>query len=82
MPVVVMAGDGDRVVSHNHAERLHATIQGSTLQIIAGAGHMVHHVATPQVVQAIAQVTSGSSEGRVVGPGKLSSSPENVPEAA
>ena len=26
MPVVVMAGGGDMVVSHRHAERLHATI--------------------------------------------------------
>ena len=83
MPVVVMAGDGDMVVSHRHAERLHATIRGSALQIVPGVGHMVHHVATPQVVQAIVQVSGGSSERTPTGqPGNTPSSPHNVPAAA
>ena len=56
MPVVLIAGDRDLVVSHRHAERLHAAVQGSDLQIVPGVGHMVHHVATPQIVQAIEQV--------------------------
>lgn len=57
LPVAIMAGDGDKVVSHRLAERLRAAIPGSTLRIVKGAGHMVHHVATDQVVEAILAVT-------------------------
>lgn len=56
LPVVIMAGDGDKVVSPRHAERLRAAISGSTLRIFEGAGHMVHHVATDQVVETIGSV--------------------------
>ena len=54
--MTIMAGDGDRVVSYRLAERLNAAISGSSLQIIQGAGHMVHHVADDQVVEAILTV--------------------------
>ncbi len=57
MPVAIMAGDGDKIVSHRLAERLRTLIPGSSLQIVTGAGHMVHHVATDQVVDAILAVT-------------------------
>jgi pimeloyl-ACP methyl ester carboxylesterase len=53
LPVTIMAGDGDKIVSHQLSERLQPTISGSTLLIVEGAGHMVHHVATDQVAQAI-----------------------------
>src|SRR5215213_9503150 len=53
LPVAILAGDGDKIVSPRLAERLRAAIPGSSLQIVAGAGHMVHHVATDQVVEAI-----------------------------
>jgi pimeloyl-ACP methyl ester carboxylesterase len=53
MPVAIMAGAGDKVVSRRLAERLRAVIPGSSLQIIGGAGHMIHHVATERVVRAI-----------------------------
>jgi pimeloyl-ACP methyl ester carboxylesterase len=83
IPVLIMAGSGDLVVSHRHAERLHATILGSALQIVPGAGHMVHHVATTQVIQAIAQVASSSGESTLISqPRKLAPSPGDVPEAA
>ena len=62
IPVVIMAGDGDLVVGHSHAERLHAAVRGSELQIIPGVGHMVHHVATPQIVQTIEQVARSAGE--------------------
>ena len=65
IPTVVMAGDGDMVVSHRHAERLHARNRGSALQIVPGVGHMVHHVATPHVVQAIVQVSGGCRGDRL-----------------
>lgn len=53
LPVAIMAGDGDKIVSPRHAERLRAAISSSTLQIIEGVGHMIHHVATDQVVETI-----------------------------
>jgi pimeloyl-ACP methyl ester carboxylesterase len=83
MPVVIMAGAGDLVVSHRHAERLHATIQRSALQIVPGAGHMIHHIATSQVVQAITEVTGSSAVGTPSDkPGEHAPPPGNVPEAA
>jgi pimeloyl-ACP methyl ester carboxylesterase len=62
LPVAIMAGDGDKIVSHRLAERLHATIPGSTLQIIEGAGHMVHHVATDRVVEVILAVAGSAGD--------------------
>ena len=53
MPVLIMAGRGDKVVRKRSAERLHAAIPGSVLHVIEGAGHMVHHSAPRQVVAAI-----------------------------
>jgi pimeloyl-ACP methyl ester carboxylesterase len=61
MPVSIVAGDGDKIVSHDLAERLHATIPGSTLLVIRGAGHMVHHVAPEQVANAIESVVASSA---------------------
>jgi pimeloyl-ACP methyl ester carboxylesterase len=61
LPVVIMAGDGDKIVSHRLGERLRATISGSTLLIVKGAGHMVHHVATDQVAEAILAVAKTAS---------------------
>ncbi|MDO9713235.1 alpha/beta fold hydrolase [Paracraurococcus lichenis] len=60
MPVTIMAGDGDKIVSHRLSERLAAAIPGSTLHIISGAGHMVHHVATDRVVAAILTTESAA----------------------
>lgn len=53
MPVLIMAGRGDKVVFKRNAERLHAAIAGSVLRIVEGAGHMVHHSAPRQVVEAV-----------------------------
>lgn len=54
MPVVIMAGDGDRLVdTHAHSERLHHALPHSVFHVTHGAGHMVHHVAQDQVMEAI-----------------------------
>ena len=45
LPVVVIAGGGDRVVFKRRSEQFAAKIRGSVLQIVKGAGHMVHHLA-------------------------------------
>nr|MCV4210351.1 alpha/beta hydrolase [Roseomonas sp. SXEYE001] len=60
MPVFIMAGDGDKVVFKRSAERLHARIPGSDLQIVQGAGHMVHHLAARQVQAAIKALSTSA----------------------
>jgi len=61
MPVAIVAGEGDKVVGSEHAKRLRGVVPDSTLRIVEGVGHMVHHVATQQVVEAIEEV-AGKSE--------------------
>lgn len=61
MPVVILAGDGDKVVSKRSSERLAATIPGSALEIVRGAGHMLHHVAPGDVARAVARMTQGNT---------------------
>ena len=60
MPVAIVAGDGDKVVSPDHAERLRGAVPNGTLRVVEGAGHMVHHVATEQVLEAIEDVAKRS----------------------
>src|SRR5215212_5111272 len=63
LPVVIIAGDGDKVVFKRRSEQLRDSIPGSLLQIIKGAGHMVHHLAPRQVAEAVESVaeTAGAS---------------------
>jgi pimeloyl-ACP methyl ester carboxylesterase len=63
LPVMIIAGAGDKVVFKRMSERLHAVLSNSALHIIEGAGHMVHYFAPRQVVAAIESVTALS--GRV-----------------
>jgi pimeloyl-ACP methyl ester carboxylesterase len=58
LPVTIIAGDGDKVVFKRMSERLAGAIPKSTLQIVRGAGHMVHYFAPQQVVQAIEGVAA------------------------
>ncbi|MFC0386415.1 alpha/beta fold hydrolase [Muricoccus vinaceus] len=62
MPVAIIAGDGDKVVFKRAAERLHGEIPGSTLEIVRGAGHMVHHLAARQVARAVQSVSPGRGQ--------------------
>ena len=62
LPVAIMAGDGDKIVSFRLAKRLRATIPGSTLQIVPGVGHMVHHTAPDQVAATILAVAGASGD--------------------
>jgi pimeloyl-ACP methyl ester carboxylesterase len=55
VPTMIIAGADDRYVSPQaNALRLHREIAGSELVLVPGAGHMVHHVATSEVMDAIA----------------------------
>jgi len=42
----IMAGEADKIAFKRRAEQLAAAVKGIVLQIIAGAGHMVHHEGT------------------------------------
>jgi pimeloyl-ACP methyl ester carboxylesterase len=56
MPVVIMAGDGDRYVdTHAQSEKLHRELPHSTFHVVHGAGHMVHHLALVETMAAIQQ---------------------------
>lgn len=55
VPTTILAGEGDRVVFKEKAEWLHRVIPGSTLQVMPGVGHMLHHVMPDLVVAAIRQ---------------------------
>jgi pimeloyl-ACP methyl ester carboxylesterase len=63
LPVVIIAGDGDKIVFKRRSEQLRESIPGSVLLIVKGAGHMVHHVAARQVAEAIESV-AGPSRAR------------------
>ena len=69
LPVIIIVGDGDRIVFKRRSEHLRAILPGSVLQIVKGAGHMVHHVATEQVVQAIESVVEATRDPRAAGSG-------------
>jgi pimeloyl-ACP methyl ester carboxylesterase len=56
LPVAIIAGDGDKIVFPRAAEQLRDCIEGSTLTIVEGAGHMVHHLAPEKVAEAITNI--------------------------
>jgi pimeloyl-ACP methyl ester carboxylesterase len=62
LPVVIMAGEGDKVVFKRRAEQLKAAVRGSVLHVVQGAGHMIHYQATRQVAEAIETVVEQSSQ--------------------
>ncbi len=68
------------------AERLHAAIPGSVLRIVEGAGHMVHHSAPREVVEAIRLIAGTFAKlpaGALRVPAMpLPAAPEGLAEAA
>jgi pimeloyl-ACP methyl ester carboxylesterase len=58
IPITIMAGTEDRIVDpESHAEWFHDQIPGSDLQLVSGAGHMVHYAVPDQVADAIDAVS-------------------------
>jgi pimeloyl-ACP methyl ester carboxylesterase len=54
VPLTIISGSEDRMAYvSKHAQRLHAELPESELQLISGAGHMVHHAAPEQVMEAV-----------------------------
>jgi pimeloyl-ACP methyl ester carboxylesterase len=57
MPVAIVSGGGDRIVEPDrHSLRLHREIPHSTYAVLPGVGHMIHHVALDDVVEAVEAV--------------------------
>ena len=56
-PVVLVWGEADGVTPVAIAQRLHAEIPGSQLEIVPGAGHLLLEDAPDRVVAAIMKVT-------------------------
>lgn len=53
-PVLLISGDGDKIVSFEHqSRRLARELLGGQIKIIRGAGHMVHHTARDEVAASI-----------------------------
>jgi pimeloyl-ACP methyl ester carboxylesterase len=61
IPVAIMTGDGDKIIGREQADKLGREIPDGTLQILHGIGHMIHHVATQEVVDAIEEVARKSA---------------------
>ena len=63
-PVAILAGDADAVVDLKaQAQRLHAAVPGSMLDVFAGTGHMTHHADPARVVRAIDFVSGTDQTG-------------------
>jgi pimeloyl-ACP methyl ester carboxylesterase len=57
LPVAILSGDDDRIVDPgSQAERLRDAIPGSTLEVLPGIGHMLHHHAPERVAAAVRRV--------------------------
>jgi pimeloyl-ACP methyl ester carboxylesterase len=63
-PTAILAGDADQVVKFTQAQKLQGDIAGSSLEILRGGSHMVHHIAPDRVVHAIDAVASETAEWR------------------
>ena len=57
MPIVIVAGEEDRVVDIEQSAQLHRQIVQSTFHRLSGAGHMVHQTETAEVMSAINEVS-------------------------
>lgn len=54
LPVVIIAGGGDQIADvGRQSQRLHDELPSSTLTVVPGMGHMIHHLAPDQVVEAV-----------------------------
>lgn len=59
VPVAIMVGDGDRLVDPaRHSVRLHGELPGSSLVVVPGQGHMVHHGVPDLVADAVEAVAA------------------------
>ncbi len=54
LPVAIIAGGADQVVDvGRQSQRLHEELPNSTLTVVPGLGHMIHHLAPDRVIEAV-----------------------------
>ena len=54
LPVVIIAGADDQIADvSRQSERLHHALPQSEFIVVPGIGHMIHHLAPEQVIQAV-----------------------------
>lgn len=54
LPVVIIAGGADQIADvGRQSQRLHDALPNSTLIVVPGMGHMIHHLALERVVEAV-----------------------------
>jgi pimeloyl-ACP methyl ester carboxylesterase len=62
VPTAIVTGSGDKIVDvDRQARRMHETIEGSDLDVVEGAGHMVHYTAPERVLAAIRRVEAAAT---------------------
>jgi pimeloyl-ACP methyl ester carboxylesterase len=65
-PVRLIAGSDDGIVeTERHSARLHRELPSSTLRVVPGCGHMVHHAVPNEVISAIVNMDE-ARDGRSV----------------
>jgi pimeloyl-ACP methyl ester carboxylesterase len=65
LPVQIVAGAADQVLdTRYHSGTLHRRVAGSRLWIVPGAGHMIHHVAPQEVLDAIRDAAAAAQAAR------------------
>ena len=65
LPVFIIAGEGDRIVNvDKQSRRLARDIPGSTLLILPGLGHMLHHSAPDRVMAALEAISHRITESK------------------
>jgi pimeloyl-ACP methyl ester carboxylesterase len=70
-PVLVITGDGDKIVSFRHqSRRLARELLAGQIQVVPGAGHMVHHTAPDEVGAGIEQFIERIAMRRTSRPGQ------------
>jgi pimeloyl-ACP methyl ester carboxylesterase len=65
MPLTLIAGAEDRIVSPQQAERLHRMLPQSHLRVLPGVGHMAHYHAHEQIVAGIEEALAAGRAGLV-----------------
>ena len=59
IPLTIIAGDEDRILSYEAAERLHKAYPGSSLNFLSGCGHMPHEECPAETAAILNQFISG-----------------------
>lgn len=67
LPVQIIAGTEDRTTDPNsHAKPLSRQLPRSTLRMLPGLGHMVHHFAQDEIAEAVNELFEGTPAQRNV----------------